>query len=270
MFEQSHTKRRLFKSRSARRTSDATQTPVGRAHELEQIADALRPIVSRKQPETVLICGDPGSGKTTCVNHVLAKLTEETRVKPVYINCWRYNTRAALFPHLLNQLGYPTPRKGKPADQLLVRLGEWLTKNRSIVLALDEFDQLRDQAKLVYDLYQLNHESQNTLGMLLISNDPPADLSLDPRSESRLTYRIVEFRSYTTDELVEILQQRTEAAFRPGTVPEEVIEIIAGSAAEEGGDCRQAIDLLLRAGRIAERDGADVVTTAHVDKAWSG
>jgi cell division control protein 6 len=270
MFKRPNRTQSVFRSRSTSRNPDSRQKPIGREQELEQIADAIRPIVFRQQPETVLICGKPGTGKTTCVNHVLANLDEQTTVKPVYINCWRFNTRSALLPHLLNQLGYPTPRKGKPADQLLIRLREWLSKNRSIVIALDEFDKLRDQTELVYDLHDLNHESQNTLGLLLISNTSLADLKLDPRSESRLTYHIVEFTSYTAEELVEILQQRTEAAFRPGTVSEEVIEVVAEKVAEARGDCRQAIYLLLQAGRIAERDGTGMVTTAHVEKAWTG
>lgn len=267
MFEHSRTNQSVFKSRSLNRTSEPTQKPVERDRELNRIADVIRPIVSRTQPETVLLCGEPGTGKTTCVNHVLAKLDEETRVKPIYINCWRYNTRPALLPHLLNQLGYPTPRKGKPADQLLIRLSEWLAKNSSIVLALDEFDQLRDHAELVYDLHQLTHESQNTLGLILISNTPPADLPLDPRSESRLTYRTIEFPSYDEHALVAILTDKAAQLFHPGVVSEDALRVIAAHVADDRGDCRRAIDLLQRAGRLAERDGTEMVTTTHVDKA---
>jgi cell division control protein 6 len=216
----------------------------------------------------MLICGEPGTGKTTCVNHVLANLDEQTTVKPVYINCWRYNTRSALLPHLLNQLGYPTPRKGKPADQLLIRFSEWLTKNRSIVIALDEFDQLRDQTELVYDLHQLNNESENILGLLLISNKPPSELSLDPRSASRLTYHTIQFRPYDEPALIEILTAHADQLFQPDIVSEDALHAIAGHVADEHGDCRRAINLLKQAGRIAEREGNDVVTAGHVDRAW--
>lgn len=266
MFEHARTNQSVFRSRSPGGTLPPTERPVGRDRELDRIADAIRPIVSRTQPETVLLRGEPGTGKTTCVNHVLAKLDDETRVKPVYINCWRYNTRAALLPHLLNQLGYPTPRKGKPADQLLVRLREWLTKNRSVVVALDEFDQLRDQTELVYDLHQLNHESQNTLGLLLISNTPPADLPLDPRSDSRLTYRTIEFLPYDAPALVAILTDKADQLFHPGVVSEDALQVIAAHVAENQGDCRRALYLLHRAGRVADREVSRKLTVEHVER----
>jgi cell division control protein 6 len=174
-------------------------------------------------------------------------------VATAYINCWQYNTRSSLLTELLIQLGYPAPRKGKPVDELLSKIREWLNKNRGIAVALDEFDQLDDQ-EVVYDLQLLNNQAQHGLATLLVSNQHPQNLNLDPRSTSRLTMQTLQFKPYTASQLKQILEKRVEQAFRPGTVQDEVIKEIAEQVAENSGDCRQALEMLLRAGRRADRE----------------
>lgn len=239
--------------------------PVGRDTEIERIAAALRPLAHGRSPTNLLVYGPAGIGKSVCVTHVSDRLATETRVKTVYINCWQYNTRPSFLTQLLIALDYPAPRKGKPVDTLLATLREWVDKNQSLAIILDEFDKLSDQTEIIYDLNHVGHAAENNLGLLLVSNEHPSNIQLDPRSESRLSCRPLEFRPYTADELVDILEQRVDQAFRPESVESEVIEDIAEHVAEQSGDCRQALNLLLQAGRHAEQTGADAVTTDLLD-----
>jgi cell division control protein 6 len=239
--------------------------PLGREQQLRRIADAVRPLTQRRPPQNLLIHGPAGVGKTTCVQHVFDRLADETGVATVYINCWRYDTRPSLLTELLVSLGYPVPRKGKPVDELLAKLREWLDKTRGVAVALDEFDQLRAQTEVVYDLQQLSADADSSLGMLLVSNQHPTTIELDPRSESRLTCHTLKFPPYTADELGDILEQRVEQAFRPDAVEDDVIATVAEKVATQSGDCRQAFDLLLEAGRTADRSGANRVTMETLD-----
>jgi len=241
------------------------EEPVGREAEIERIADAVRPVSHRKQGDNLLIYGPAGVGKTTCVRYVLNQLDDNTRVKPVYINCWQYNTRSSLLTEILIQLGYPAPRKGKPIDELLSKAREWVDRNRGVIITLDEFDQLDEKTETVYDIQLLNEEAENAAGLLMISNQQPSALQLDPRSQSRLNCQTLQFKPYTTPQLVEILGKRVEQAFRPGTVPDEVIESIAEQVAKENGDCRKALKTLLRAGRKAYQEGQSELTSETVD-----
>jgi len=101
-----------------------------------------------------------------------------------------------------------------------------------VALSLDEFDQLQDKTEVAYDLHMLSQQTQNKLGLVLISNLPPDEMFLDSRSWSRLNSRILKFEPYTTNQLQAILQNTAEQAFKPGAVTDNLIEAIADEAAE--------------------------------------
>ncbi len=210
--------------------------------------------------------GPPGSGKTVCVGHVFDTLGNKNGVKTVRINCWQYRTRSSLLTEMLIQLGYPAPRKGKPVDELLQIIGNWLDKNRCVAVFLDEFDRFEDKDEIIYDLHMLNQQSENKLGLVLVSNLPPGEFFLDSRSTSRFNCRTVEFKPYTAEELKQILEDRVEKAFQPGVVQPEVVERIAEGVAQSSGDCRDALEQLLQAGRQASKQGVDKITPQFLEK----
>jgi cell division control protein 6 len=253
----------ILRSETYLTTNYEPDEPVGRETEIQRIADAVRPLTRRNSPENLLVFGPAGVGKTTCVKHVFERLEDETGAKSVYINAWQYNSRSSLLTELLIQLGYPAPRKGKPVDELLSKLEEWLDKNRGVAVAIDEFDQLQEKTEIIYDLQMLNQESENSLGLVMVSNKPPSKVQLDPRSQSRLNCQTLQFNSYNAPQLQQILEKRVEQAFKPGTVPDEVLEKIAETVAEKSGDCREALERLLRAGRRADRDEKSMVSLSQ-------
>jgi cell division control protein 6 len=250
----------LLRSQSVLTSDYQPEEPVGREAEISRIVDALRPLSRRQEPENLLVYGPAGVGKTTCVRRVIDKFEEESRERAVYINCWQYNTRPSLLTELLIQLGYPAPRKGKPVDELLSKLREWLDKNRAVAVVLDEFDQLESQTETIYDLQLVNEEADNPLGTIMVSNQQPNQIDLEPRSKSRLNCRTLQFKPYSVTPLKQILEDRVEQAFKPGAVTDEAVEKIARQVAESSGDCRQALEKLLRTGRKAEQEGKKEIT----------
>jgi cell division control protein 6 len=254
----------IFSSESSVTAGHKPIEPVNRTQERSRIMTAVQPLRQGDPPEHVFLYGPAGTGKTTVAKHVLQTLAEESRVATAYINCWQYDTRPSLLPELLRQLGYPQPRKGKPVDALLTKLHEWVTKNRCVAVVLDEFDRQRAQTEIVYDLYAVSEGADHEIGMMLISNKAPTELHLDSRSQSRLNFRPVHFDRYDADDLYAILQARATTMFRADVIADEVLSQIADYIAGMNGDCRRAIELLHRAGRIAQREQADAVIVDHV------
>ncbi|ELZ80152.1 Orc1-type DNA replication protein [Haloferax gibbonsii ATCC 33959] len=264
MFDRNKKDNGILRSETYLTADHQPDKPIEREYELRRIADAVRPLTHRKTGENLLIHGPSGVGKSTLVQHVFGQLEQETRVKPVYINCWQYNTRPSLLTELLIQLGYPAPRKGKPVDELLSKIREWLDKNYSVAIALDEFDQLKDGTEVIYDLQLLNEQAAHKIGIIMVSNQHPSQIHLDPRSQSRLSCQTLQYKPYNQNQLENILQKRVEQAFRPGSVSQEVIEQIARNVAETSGDCRQALHTLLQAGRKADREGDLKLNNQHI------
>lgn len=139
----------VLRSETYLTSSFEPEEPVGRDSEIQRIASAVRPLSKQRTGENLLIHGPAGIGKTTCTKHVFQQLDDQTRVKAIYINCWQYNTRSSLLTELLIKLGYPAPRKGKPVDELLSKIREWLDKSHAAAIALDEFDQLDERTEAV-------------------------------------------------------------------------------------------------------------------------
>lgn len=138
MFQESTNSGGILRSETYLTTSYEPDEPVGRETEIKRIAEAVRPLTKRKTPENLLVYGPAGVGKTTCVKYVFNRLESEAGGKSVYINAWQYNSRSSLLTELLIQLGYPAPRKGKPVDELVSKLKEWLDKNRGVAVAIDD------------------------------------------------------------------------------------------------------------------------------------
>ncbi|PSQ47263.1 cell division control protein Cdc6 [Halobacteriales archaeon SW_7_65_23] len=264
MFDKSTGGKGVLRSETYLNSSYQPDKPVGRDQKINRIADAVRPLARRKQPENLLVHGPAGVGKTTCVKHVFDRLEDETSARSVYINCWQYNTRSSLLTQLLIELGYPAPRKGKPVDELLSKIREWLDKKRNVAVALDEFDQLDQRNEIIYDLQMLNQEADNRIGIVMVSNQHPSKLKLDPRSRSRLNCQTLQFKPYTANQLKQILEKRVEQAFRPGSIPDEVTEEIAQKVAEQSGDCRTALRTLLRTARKVDQKGRSEVTVEDI------
>jgi cell division control protein 6 len=103
MFTSTQRRRTVFDDERSLSTSNLSE-PVGRQHEIEQIADAVRPLAQGQEADNLLVYGPAGTGKTTCINHVFTKLEDQTRVRTVTINCWKYNTRSSLLRQLLIEL----------------------------------------------------------------------------------------------------------------------------------------------------------------------
>jgi len=256
----------IFRSESPLTSGYTPAKPVNRIREHRKIREAILPIIHGNPPDNLLVHGPAGAGKTTVIRHAVSQLTNDTQLETAYLNCWQYSTRLSLLPELLRQINYPQPRKGKPVDELLEKLREWLHKHRGVIVVLEEFDQLDDMAAIAYDLQQTSADADTVLGLIMVSNLPPPQIELDPRSQSRLTYQSIKFRPYSKQEFSAILEERVDEAFQCENVPEDVIRKIAAIVAEQSGDCREALTLLLRAGRLTEQQDADRVTIEHIEQ----
>jgi len=74
---------------------------------------------------------------------------------------------------------------------------------------------------------------------------------------------VVEFPKYDRSELRDIVAGRVQLAMHPGTVGEDLIDLIA-DIASEFGDARYAIELLEKAGMLADEETLEEVAPEHL------
>ena len=241
----------------------------------KDIAFALNAARHGSRPENVIAVGSPGTGKTVTVKLVMKELGESSaKVAPIYINCWEFSTRHAVLNKICMALGAFVPRRGIAADEILERIVEVLRKEKKVaVVALDEIDRLmagrNEDERVLYDLLRAGETYGTAFGVVGITNNEDFMVKLDSRIRSSLAQKEVKFRRYDPGQLKDILGERAKLAFQHGVLNGEVVPVCAAYAAKNGGDARLGIAMLLKAGKIAEREGPRKVEVAHCRKAFA-
>jgi len=165
----------------------------------------------------------------------------------------------------------PVPMTGWPTDRVYSTFFEAVDyRERVVVIMLDEIDKLVEKSgdDTLYNLSRMNSELENSrVSIMGISNDLKFTDFLDPRVKSSLGEEEIVFPPYDATQLRDILQHRSDIAFKPDTLSEDVIPLCAAFAAQEHGDARRALDLLRTAGELAERDRTETIHEKHVRRA---
>jgi len=263
---------------------DLNYIPVKLPHrdaELRFLTGLFRFVVDTpyEMTQRAVIVGGVGTGKTVLAQRFGQNLVEEARrrrvrARYIHVNC--RESRGSLFMALnraIRTLRPQFPDRGYSANELLDTLMRILDEeDEQLVLCLDEVDALieKEGGDALYNLTRVQEERMEgprRLSLICISKDPEAFQALDKSTLSTLQRNVIRLPEYTRPQLVDILTDRAERAFRPGAVSPEIVDFIGELAASEGGDARYAIDLLWRAGKYADTAYSREVLPEQVRKA---
>ncbi|MBD3390175.1 AAA family ATPase [Candidatus Micrarchaeota archaeon] len=259
---------KIFKNEGAFAPEYIPEDIVKRESEIKELAFALRPISENRRPQSIVIYGAPGTGKTCTVKHVLGQLTEYTsRCFSVYLNCWNYPSRFSILSRLAEEVGIFIPRRGVAVDEVRAELVGALKHAKKVpVVVLDEADVVADEEQeIFYDLLRMKENDGIDVGVIAITNRGDVLSQLDDRVRSSLLQSFMEFKRYSPAELKEIVRERARIGLFPGAYTEEVVGMCSGFGAKNGGDARVALNLLWLAGRSAEKDARDEITVDDVE-----
>ena len=160
------------------------------------------------------------------------------------------------------------PMTGWPTDRVYQTFFDAVDYHeRVVVIMLDEIDKLVEKSgdDTLYNLSRMNSELENSrVSIMGISNDLKFTDFLDPRVKSSLGEEEIVFPPYDATQLRDILNHRSDVAFKSGVLSDDVIPLCAAFAAQEHGDARRALDLLRTAGELAERNRTETVDEKHV------
>jgi archaeal cell division control protein 6 len=248
-----------------------------RESQLKFLAELFRSVIDRPGTTSpkVLITGDIGTGKTVLITKFGTEIgrtakTLKLNLRYIPINCREYRGSLFMILKRVLQSFTPTfPQRGFSSEELLqILLDQLEEKNLHIILALDEADMLikAEGSTSLYNLTRIQEERPGRpirLSLILVVRELRLLETLDRSTQSTLQRNIIRLERYTSPQLESILRERVELSFKDGVVPETVVNFVADMAAPSG-DARYAIELLWRAGKYADVEGASELKPDHV------
>jgi cell division control protein 6 len=225
------------------------------------------------------LVGDVGVGKTAVAKRfgsTMEALAKERGInlRYVHVNCYKDRTLFLVVKKVAQQILPSIPDRGFSAQELFQTLWRILeAENIYLLLALDEIDFLISVAgekdAPLYYLSRVADEYLNRpqrLNLMLITRNLEFVSGLDRSVQSTLLHNVVRFDKYGVEQLYDIIRLRAYDAMKDGAVGEEVLSMIADISSPRG-DARYALELLWRAGKYADEEGAMKVMPEHVRKA---
>jgi orc1/cdc6 family replication initiation protein len=190
-------------------------------------------------------------------------------VKALHVNCRIDRTLQAIMVKALKSLGQSYPTRGYSFEELLTALVEELRSNRMhLVIAFDEVDSLvlSDPSSL-YTITRLREMAPGSqvLSSLLISKTTDYLKKVDLSTLSSLQWNEISLDYYPSEQLADIIASRSEA-FNDGCLDDDSIQLVADIAGLFG-DARYALDLVWRAGKLADDAESPRVLPEHIRSA---
>ncbi|MCX8190311.1 MAG: AAA family ATPase [Candidatus Diapherotrites archaeon] len=274
IFDKCDFESKIFENRGIMLPSYLPEKLPFREKQIEDMVSVLSACTKGDRPTNLFIYGKPGTGKTSCTKYVINQLDEfakknSLRIRTIYANCRQYNSKYKVLSNVVQKLLPERDIIGYSGTFVYENLLAYCEKNQAkLIVAMDEIDKVKDLDELIYALTRANEElKKGAISIIGISNQLTFKERLDARTKSSLCEKEIVFPPYNAEELAEILRERVKMAFKKGVVDESAIKYAAAIAAQESGDARAAVMLLLRAGELAEKELLNKVTDVEVRKA---
>ena len=248
---------------------------VHREKQTQRLFSLLRPIVEAAASSNAFLYGPVGTGKTHtakrfCLDFKKYASEASRAVDWDIVNCRQRMGDDAVLLKLLQHFDAHFPERGFSIAEKIETLRRHLEKHKvHLIVILDEVDALlkKSGADLVYSFARIAEEStaaKGNISMILISQRPNALEYMDAAALS--TFRrsnVVEFPPYDDKELRDIVSGRVQLAMHPGTVDDDIVDLIA-DISSEFGDARYAIELLEKAGQLADEEREEAIAPEHI------
>ncbi|PIA19152.1 P-loop containing nucleoside triphosphate hydrolase protein, partial [Coemansia reversa NRRL 1564] len=235
--------------------STAAPQIIGRESEQMTIRKFLQDTVEKGRGGSMYISGNPGTGKTACLQALIKQSAVD--FASVLVNCVPLTRPGQVYAAVLNALNV----KFKSADSALADLEKHVfCKGHAFLVILDEVDSLLgNRQEVLYRLFELAAHPSSRLALVGIANA----LDLTDRFLPRLQARnceplLLNFNPYQVNDIVVILQSRLDSvASSMATEPliqKAALELCARKVAATSGDLRKALDVCRQAMEAAEAE----------------
>jgi len=248
------------------------KNPIHREKEITSICDYLADFISNEATGNILIYGNPGTGKT--MSFLIAKNFMEKflrdrgydNFKIVYVSA-KGSSVSSILVDICSALGVKVPARGYSIKDYLRIIFE-SRDNTYLHICIDEFDNLLVDSRRKFEdiVYYLTRQDKVSATFITNKLDLAKEIK-DARVLSSLdTLSTIYFESYNARQCYDILKSRVDEAFVEGFIPEESLKLLAEHVANEGGDIRTGLSILIICGKYAEEKGLTKISPDVMSK----
>jgi len=264
----------VFKDQRTLSFDYVPQKLVHREAQMKRLIMIYKPVVESNISQNAVLTGSVGTGKTAAAKRFCMDLKDyaekhQRALDWVLVNCRQRNSESAVVLQIVNHFQPNFPDRGFSITEMLRILRKDLEKRKvHFVIVLDEADMLLKRAgsDIIYKLTRFGEEkveSKELVSLMLISQKNVYEM-LDTASASTFKRtNVIEFGKYSCEELRDIVSQRAELALHKDCIDPDAIDLIA-EVSSEWGDARFAIEILEKAGMLADEEAAGMINVEHV------
>jgi cell division control protein 6 len=244
-----------------------------RQSEVMRLAQDFRPLLIKDAAFAVNIgiVGEAGIGKSVLAKFVVDKIVQaaakrNVRILYEYFNCYTFRTKSAVLRNLLTERFHILSRGFSDEELLSMLVKRLVSENAKLIIVLDEAPILGGE-----EILSMLHASevygfgQSRISTVIVSRPSEWRVMLSAPLSGHIHDQI-DMRSYSKEDLTEILRFRADMAFVPDAVPEDILDLVA-EIASHTRNARHGIEMLYQAGKKADSDGKNQLTAEMIRRA---
>ncbi|VVC43905.1 ATPase, AAA-type, core,Cell division protein Cdc6/18,P-loop containing nucleoside triphosphate [Cinara cedri] len=232
--------------------SGFTDSLPGREVQIECLKSFLMKHIEDNVSASMYVSGPPGTGKTVSLHSLFASHIVTKNFLIAYVNCSMIKSANHVYAKIAEilKLNCIIQRECILAIERFLK-----TKHQSILLVLDEIDQLSSKNQsILYKIFEWPTIPQSKLVVIGIANSLDLTDRLLPMLKTNVSLQpqLLNFPPYTKTELANIINHRLEYAGVVEIFPANAIQLLAAKIASFRGDVRYALDVTRRVIELAD------------------
>lgn len=245
-----------------------------REDQIRSLKSTLNPIFYDCKPGNIFIYGKTGTGKTVTVRAVTKKLENDAEslgldIGILTLECEENPTTYKALKSLRYQIEEILERPHERIPYSYTEEFELLRKlmkkfSGYLVIVFDEVDHLHEPEILnQFARLQENGHLKQGVCIICISNDEFFMEHLRPATQGSVSARVIEFPTYSRNELSQIMRFRMKTALVPEAFDEETLAECVDEAMTSK-NIRDAFSIIHRAAKNAEETGRQKITVNDI------
>ena len=272
-FKKSFTEKSVFKQASSLDMSYVAPKLLGRDDVLNSLIYNFKRILEEdEQPSfNFLILGKGGVGKTAVARYfgrIFKQIAVEKGINLFveYYNCINFRSKSKILRELLAKHTQGSGRGFSDDEALKFILKQLIREKSYMLLVIDEVHLLRpDEILALLDIAETYGHQNAKLSIILISRNNDWIRVETERILSRLNEKI-KLKPHNYEESKQILEYRSELAFKEHVVDDDILNIISQIVADHQ-NIRHGVEILRKCGIYADKKGKNKITADFVRQA---